>query len=169
MLNVVGFLLDRTKKTITPFELIMTESELIFLLVGIFAGLVAGIGLTLAYHKIRSGSVSPASAKRELAAYQNQVEEHFNATSDKFRAMASQYQDLYQHLSLGATELCRAERLSRALTDVDDTLTSLPKSMNQAKPIEVGEKEVNTNKPSGDNQIKGAAEPDESSNKSTAD
>ena len=71
----------------------------------------------LIFNKVRSGSTSAAGVKQDYDAYKTEVEEHFEATSKKFQTMTEQYQDLYQHLSVGATTLCRADSVAAALVD----------------------------------------------------
>ena len=112
----------------------MTDVNFVLLLTIFSSGLIVGVALTLAYNKFRSGSASPASVKKEFDDYQQKVEAHFDETSDKFRAMAEQYKDLYQHLSVGATSLCRPEHISPALKDGTNPLQSLPKQEGESTP-----------------------------------
>ena len=79
------------------------------------AGVIIGVVATMAFNKVRGGNMSAQSAKREMEDYQEQVEAHFDSTSRKFKQLAGQYQDLYDHLSKGAVELCRPENLTPAL------------------------------------------------------
>lgn len=99
----------------------MSEST-VYALSGLLAGVLVGVVCTLIFNKVRGGSVSPGKVKRELEDYQAQVEAHFDETSDKFRAMAEQYKDLYQHLSVGATTLCRPDHIVPGLTDESNPL-----------------------------------------------
>lgn len=99
----------------------MSEQHL--LLAGaLFIGLILGIIGMLVFNKVRGGSVSPGALKKEMEDYQGQVETHFEQTSEKFQQMATQYQDLYQHLAVGATSLCRPENISPGLIDQSDPL-----------------------------------------------
>ena len=75
------------------------------LIISFAIGLVVGISLVLIFNKARSGSISPVKLKQEMQDYQQKVEEHFETTSAKFKNMTMQYQDLYQHLATGATNL----------------------------------------------------------------
>lgn len=100
----------------------MTESHVISLLAVLVGGVIIGILATLAYNKLRSGSASPATVKKEMDDYQAKVEAHFDETSKKFKSMAEQYKDLYQHLSVGATSLCRPENIAAELADQSDPL-----------------------------------------------
>lgn len=94
-------------------------------IIGVFiGGLVLGVILTLLINKVRSGSASPTTIKREMEDYQDKVEAHFDETSEKFKQMATQYQDLYKHLSVGATTLCRPENISPGLTADKDPLSN---------------------------------------------
>jgi uncharacterized membrane-anchored protein YhcB (DUF1043 family) len=75
-------------------------------------------------NKLSSGSVSASKIKKEKDDYQAEVEAHFEQTSKKFKQMTAQYQDLYQHMSVGATTLCRPENITPGLTDQTDLLAS---------------------------------------------
>ena len=100
----------------------MSEQHL--LLAGsLLIGLTLGIIGMLVFNKVRGGSISPGTLKQEMEDYQGQVEAHFEQTSQKFQQMAAQYQDLYQHLAVGATSLCRPENISPGLTDQSDPLS----------------------------------------------
>ncbi len=96
------------------------ELDLLQVFGGFAAGLVAGVILMLIVNKLKSGSASPAGVKQEFEEYKNEVEAHFEATSKKFQNMTEQYQDLYQHLSVGATTLCRPDSVAAALVDGSD-------------------------------------------------
>ena len=90
----------------------------IILLVGVFiAGALTGIIMMLIFNKLSTGSGTAGQVKREMEEYQGQVESHFEETSKKFKEMTDQYQDLYQHLSVGATTLCRPENIAPGLSD----------------------------------------------------
>lgn len=106
----------------------MNDLDLISFLIGTGSGLILGVLANLAYNKLRSGNASPTAVKKELEEYQQRVEAHFDETSNKFRAMAEQYKDLYQHLSVGATTLCRPEHVVPGLSDESNPLQSLPKN-----------------------------------------
>lgn len=93
------------------------ESELLQLITVFFVGLVCGALIMLLWNKLSSGSVSPAGLKQEYQDYQEQVETHFEETSKKFQDMTAQYQDLYKHLSVGATSLCRPDSVAATLAD----------------------------------------------------
>jgi len=86
--------------------------------IGVFAGgAVFGIIFMLIMNKLGSGSASPSAVKQEFDSYQNDVERHFEETSKKFKDMTAQYQDLYKHLSVGATSLCRPDSVAATLAD----------------------------------------------------
>ncbi len=93
------------------------ELELLQFLGGIAVGLILGVVAMLVFNKVKTGSASPAGVKQEFEDYKNEVEAHFEATSKKFQNMTEQYQDLYQHLSVGATSLCRPDSVAAALVD----------------------------------------------------
>ncbi|MFT5136036.1 MAG: uncharacterized membrane-anchored protein YhcB (DUF1043 family) [Arenicella sp.] len=90
------------------------------------AGTIAGISVTLLFNKMRTGSASAGKIKQEMEDYQGEVEAHFEETSKKFKDMAAQYQDLYQHLSVGATTLCRSGNVIAGLNDQRDPLAMAP-------------------------------------------
>lgn len=93
------------------------ESELLQLIVIFVVGLVCGALIMLLWNKLSSGSASPAGLKQEYQDYQDKVEAHFEETSKKFQDMTEQYQDLYKHLSVGATSLCRPDSVAATLAD----------------------------------------------------
>lgn len=96
------------------------ELDLLQIFGGFAIGLIVGVVAMLVVNKIKSGSASPAGVKQEFEEYKNEVEAHFEATSKKFQNMTEQYQDLYQHLSVGATSLCRPDSVAAALVDGSD-------------------------------------------------
>ena len=106
---------------------------------GIFTvGALFGVVLMLLINKLRSGSASPSKVREEYQRYQEEVESHFEETSKKFKNMTDQYQDLYRHLSLGATSLCRPDSVAVALADESDPLRQMPK-LDSAEQIKVTE------------------------------
>ncbi len=105
------------------------EQELVLLISVFVGGLVMGVISMLIINKVSTGSGSPSKLKREMEDYQAQVESHFEETSKKFKDMTDQYQDLYQHLSVGATTLCRPENVAPGLADQSTGSTqALPSS-----------------------------------------
>lgn len=96
------------------------EIDVLQVLGGFGVGVLVGILAMLLFNKVRSGSASAAGLKQDYDAYKSQVEEHFEETSKKFQTMTEQYQDLYQHLSVGATSLCRPDSVAAALVDSSD-------------------------------------------------
>ena len=92
-----------------------------------FAGFVAGIIVFLLFNKLRSGSASAMGVKNEYDEYKGQVEAHFEETSKKFKEMTEQYQDLYQHLAVGATSLCRPESAAANLVGASHDAPKLEK------------------------------------------
>ncbi len=103
------------------------ESELLQLIVVFVVGLVCGALIMLLWNKLSSGSASPAGLKQEYQDYQDKVEAHFEETSKKFQDMTEQYQDLYKHLSVGATSLCRPDSVAAALADESGPQVKLEK------------------------------------------
>ena len=103
------------------------EPYLLQILVAFLAGLVVGVIIMLLVNKVRSGTMSPSTIKKEYQDYQSQVEEHFEETSKKFKDMTEQYQDLYKHLSVGATSLCRPDSVAASLADASEETVKLEK------------------------------------------
>lgn len=95
----------------------MFEQELLLPILYFIIGFVVGIAATLLFNKARTGTASAHKLKKEMEDYQGQVEQHFEQTSKKFKDMTEQYQDLYQHLSVGATTLCRPDNIAPGLSD----------------------------------------------------
>jgi len=93
----------------------MSDQDLVTLIIVFIVGLIAGVLLTILINKVKNGSTSPAAAKKEMSDYQDKVEAHFDESSKKFKHLADQYSDLYKHLSIGATTLCRPENISPGL------------------------------------------------------
>lgn len=130
----------------------MSEQELVIALIIFVVGLFCGVIATLVTNKIRSGSASPTAVKREMEEYQDKVEAHFDETSQKFKQMATQYQDLYKHLSVGATSLCRPENIAPGLVaDVDPLSSNLAIDKKPA---------VKTNDKTDGNKVAAKQEPD---------
>jgi len=103
------------------------EPYLLQMFMAFLAGLVIGIIIMLLVNKLRSGTMSPSTIKKEYQDYQAQVEEHFEETSKKFKDMTEQYQDLYKHLSVGATSLCRPDSVAATLADASESTVKLEK------------------------------------------
>jgi len=93
----------------------MAELQLLPSIILFLSGVIVGVVACLAFNKVKTGSASASALKKEKDQYQADVEAHFEETSKKFKTMASQYQDLYQHLSVGATTLCRPENIAPGL------------------------------------------------------
>ena len=109
---------------------------------GVFiGGLVCGILLMLVINKLSSGRASASGVKQEFDDYQEKVESHFEETSKKFQDMTAQYQDLYKHLSVGATTLCRSDSAAASLADQSADTVKIEK---QDQPLEPQEKTTET-------------------------
>ena len=114
----------------------MFEIQIIPALIFFCGGTIVGILATLLFNKMRTGSASAGKIKKEMEDYQGEVEAHFEETSKKFKDMAAQYQDLYQHLSVGATTLCRPENTILGLSDNRDPLAMAPTIEQPAKRVD---------------------------------
>ncbi len=80
-------------------------------LVGVLVGIV---GMAI-FNKLRGGSANPATTKDAFDQYKADVAEHFTETGKKFQSMATQYQELYEHLAVGAHTLLDNETADRML------------------------------------------------------
>ncbi|MFT4629183.1 MAG: uncharacterized membrane-anchored protein YhcB (DUF1043 family) [Arenicella sp.] len=128
----------------------MFEIQVIPAILFFSAGTIAGISVTLLFNKMRTGSASAGKIKQEMEDYQGEVEAHFEETTKKFKDMAAQYQDLYRHLSVGATTLCRSGNVIAGLSDQRDPLAMAPTieprakqtDANQAAKLDVNKKSV---------------------------
>ena len=123
------------------------EPYLLHLFLSFIAGLIVVIIVMLLVNKLKTGKLSPASVKQEFDEYQERVEEHFEQTSKKFKDMTEQYQDLYQHLSVGATSLCRPDSVAASLADGSEPLKALEQkeaTSEEAAPIESEAKTADT-------------------------
>lgn len=109
----------------------MDNQTLLFILTFI-GGVATGVLLAMIFNKLRAGAVNPALVKREYEDYQSKVEDHFEETSRRFQQMTEQYQDLYQHLSEGATTLCRPDSMAAELVDGSQGVVRL----DSARPID---------------------------------
>jgi uncharacterized membrane-anchored protein YhcB (DUF1043 family) len=135
----------------------MFEIQVIPAILFFCAGTITGISVSLLFNKMRTGSASAGKIKQEMEDYQGEVEAHFEETSKKFKDMAAQYQDLYQHLSVGATTLCRSGNVIAGLSDQRDPLAMAPTIEPRAKQTDFNQAtKKNVNKKSVD--IEGSAE-----------
>lgn len=97
------------------------------------AGIIVGIIILLLISKVRTGSMTSSGVKEEYQEYQEQVEQHFEETSKKFKDMTEQYQDLYKHLSVGATSLCRPDSVAAVMADKSEPTIKLEKKNDDSK------------------------------------
>ncbi len=102
----------------------MSDQELLQYFLVFVVGAIVGVLATFFTNKVRSGSASPIKIKQEFEQYQEDVESHFEETSKKFKDLTTQYQDLYKHMSIGATTLCRPENRAKGLSDESMVLTA---------------------------------------------
>lgn len=91
----------------------------LFILIFII-GIILGIVGMLSFSKYKTGSMSSTTVKKEYEEYQDSVEKHFEETSQRLQDMTSQYQELYKHLAVGATTLCRPESVAAGIADKSD-------------------------------------------------
>ncbi len=128
----------------------MSDQNLVALIIVFVVGLIVGMLLTLLTNKVRSGSASPAAVKKEMEEYQDKVEAHFDESSVKFKQLADQYSDLYKHLSIGATTLCRPENISPGL--IADNNPLIEKLEAETKTVIEPEQETNPVEPNQTSQ-----------------
>jgi len=93
-----------------------------------------GIGMLVAYFLL-PGTKRAKELQRDLekvtaefAQYRSRVTEHFSTTSDLFQDLTSRYRGLYDHLALGARDLCKEASNAPRLTFPDVGLLSDRKS-----------------------------------------
>jgi len=122
------------------------EPYLLQTLAGFGVGLIAGIIIMLLVNKIKSGTMTPSKVKQEYQDYQEKVEEHFEETSKKFKDMTEQYQDLYKHLSVGATSLCRPDSVAAVLADSSEPTVKLENKADETKEPEQVKEPAETEK-----------------------
>jgi len=148
----------------------MTE-QVMQLLAVFLGGVVLGIITMLIANKVRSGTASPAKLKQEMTDYQSQVETHFEETSKKFKDLAVQYQDLYKHLSVGATSLCRPEHVAPLLTAEKSPLneSALPSKKEMNTDVDASNKVTKVDAKPEDIQIPNKAAVDKANNDSLAE
>lgn len=79
------------------------------------AGVAVGIIAMALYNKVRGGAANPATTKEAFDQYKADVAEHFTETGKKFQSMANQYQELYEHLAVGAHTLLDNETADKLL------------------------------------------------------
>ncbi len=132
------------------------ESELLQLIVVFVVGLVCGALIMVLWNKLSSGSASASGLKQEYQDYQEKVETHFEQTSKKFQDMTEQYQDLYKHLSVGATSLCRPDSVAAALADDSKAQVKIGSKQQPSTPTPV---EPSTVEPSPVEPAKVASKP----------
>ena len=106
-------------------------------------GFVIGVIAMAIFNKLRGGSANPATTKDAFDQYKVDVAEHFTETGKKFQSMASQYQDLYEHLAVGAHTLLDNETATKMLAPPE-----------QSKP---GDKSSNKSSGKGNDKSEAAA------------
>nr|VFK77777.1 MAG: Protein of unknown function (DUF1043) [Candidatus Kentron sp. SD] len=101
-----------------------------------------GLGMLVAYF-LFPGAKRVAESRKDLdrvtaefAGYRERVEEHFSTTSDLFQGLTNQYRGLYDHLALGARDLCQEDSGTPQLDFVDVGLLADPKSRPDGAPSE---------------------------------
>lgn len=80
------------------------------LLTVLIAGLV--FGCLIAYWLLQrrgSPAVQAKEIREEFDEYKEKVDTHFAQTSDMFKDVTTQYKKLYDHMSVGAVDLCNAD------------------------------------------------------------
>lgn len=85
------------------------------LAVGIAIGFVLAGRTTSNPEKISDLEQQLQELQRSHAHYREEVSEHFNMTAELVQQMTDSYKDVYQHLAIGARELCSGEVASKLL------------------------------------------------------
>jgi len=87
---------------------------------GLALGLVAGIAVAKRMNGGTPSKVNELEARiqelqRHHALYREHVSEHFGTTAELVQQMTESYRDVYQHLAVGAQELCNEDVASKLL------------------------------------------------------
>ena len=69
-------------------------------------GAGCGLGFFLSTRQDKGAELRAEKAEADLAAYRNDVADHFRETAGHFQAMGQQYRALHDHLAQGADRLC---------------------------------------------------------------
>ena len=101
----------------------LTQFEFGTIVVSVFiAGLV--IGCLIAYALLKRNSGPDAARAKEIGQdfdeYKEKVDEHFSQTSEMFKDVTTQYKKLYDHMSVGAVDLCNADISSMPRLEMQD-------------------------------------------------
>ena len=123
------------------------EPYLLHNLLVFIAGLVVGIVGVLIISKVKTGRMTSAAVKEEYQEYQGEVEKHFEETSKKLKDMTEQYQDLYKHLSVGATTLCRPDSVAAVTADKSAEALKLENQAEAVKQPSAEKEPLADNKP----------------------
>ena len=70
--------------------------------------------------------------QRSHARYKEEVSEHFSTTAGLVQQMTDSYRDVYQHLAIGAQELCSGEVASQLLPAASDGLFNRALTVDEA-------------------------------------
>ena len=110
--------------------------------IGCFAvGLVAGIALANSFGS-NSAHIKELEGKIESTMefheeYQNSVSDHFEVTSKLIDQMTKKYKEVYEHLAIGAQDLCSTEVAKKLLPTESDAVFEQDHSDKDTTPLDV--------------------------------
>jgi uncharacterized protein len=98
-------------------------------IVSLALGLVAGIAVAKRMNGSTPSKVNELEARiqelqRHHAQYREHVSEHFGTTAELVQQMTESYRDVYQHLAVGAQELCNEDVASKLLPAGEQSMFS---------------------------------------------
>jgi uncharacterized membrane-anchored protein YhcB (DUF1043 family) len=85
------------------------------LALGVVLGAIFANRLNTSPSRIRELENQVKSLEERHEQYKGDVSEHFNVTADLVQQMTQSYRDVYQHLAIGAQDLCSTEVANRLL------------------------------------------------------
>ena len=104
-------------------------------------GLVAGIALSSRFgsnsSRIKELEGRIKSAMEFHEEYQDSVSDHFEVTSKLIDQMTKKYKEVYEHLAIGAQELCSTEVAKKLLPIESDAVFEQDHSDKDATPLDV--------------------------------
>ena len=93
-----------------------------YIVIGFLCGILFGGLVVYLLLKYRAGGRSAGELKKELDTYREQVESHFDKTSELFAATTEQYRTLYEHLSKESLNLTGKDSVAVALESMQGIL-----------------------------------------------
>jgi len=92
------------------------------LALGVILGVVFASRLNTTPSRVKELESQLKSLEQQHASYKDEVSDHFNGTAELIQQMTESYKDVYQHLAIGAQELCSGEVAKKLLPAGSDTV-----------------------------------------------